>query len=113
MRFRSLGPLLPLFAFSLYAQTTVWKEEGIVHTAKSPYAKLHDVPIRAVTISDGFWGARRKTNVESSIPTMHDLMIRDGRMENFRRLSGKSAAPQKGRAIADCSMQVWMAVRNR
>jgi uncharacterized protein len=88
-------------------QTTEWKSEGIVHTASSPYAKLHDVPIRAVTIGDGFWGQRRKTNVESSIPTMHDLMIRDGRMENFRRLSGKSAAPQKGRVASDTDIYKW------
>ena len=69
MRYRSLG-LLPLLAVSLYAQTAAWKDEGIVHTAKSPHAKLHDVPIRAITITDGFWGQRRKTNVESSIPTI-------------------------------------------
>ena len=107
MRYRLLGLLLPFCAISLFAQTDAWKDEGIVHTAHSPHAKLHDVPIRAVTIRDGFWGQRRKTNVESSIPTMRDLMIRDGRMENFRRLSGKSAAPQKGRVASDTDIYKW------
>ena len=112
MRYRLSGLLLPgllfpVWAVSLYAETDAWKNAGIVYTAKSPHAKLHDVPIRAVTINDGFWGQRRKTNVESSIPTMHDLMIRDGRMKNFRRLSGKSAAPQKGRVASDTDIYKW------
>ena len=38
---------------------------------------------------------------------MHDLIIRDGRMENFRRLSGKSAAPQKGRVASDTDIYKW------
>src|SRR5215472_6389865 len=92
---------------SLAAQTNAWRDEGIIHTAYSSHAKLHDVPIRAVTISDGFWAARRKTNVESSIPSMLELMLKDGRMENFRRLSGKSTAPQKGRVAADTDIYKW------
>jgi DUF1680 family protein len=92
---------------SLAAQTSAWRDEGIIHTTNSPHAKLHDVPIRAVTISDGFWAARRKTNVESSIPSMLELMLNDGRMENFRRLSGKSTAPQKGRVAADTDIYKW------
>src|SRR5215469_18888302 len=107
MRYRLLGLLLLPCAVSLFAQTDAWKDEGIVHTAHSPHANVHDVPIRAVTIGDGFWGQRRKTNVESSIPTMHDLMIRDGRMENFRRLAGKSTAPQKGRVASDTDIYKW------
>jgi uncharacterized protein len=106
-------PYLVVFAvsgaLSLSAQTAPasWKDQGIVHVTKSPYAKLHDVPIRAVTIRDGFWAQRRKTNVEKSIPSMLDLMLRDGRMENFRRLSGRSTAPQKGRFAGDTDIYKW------
>jgi DUF1680 family protein len=101
MHYRLIGVLLSLCAVPLQPKTAEWKDQGIVHTANSPHAKLHDVPIRAVTIADGFWARRRKTNVETSIPTMRELMVRDGRMENFRRLSGKSAASQKGRVASD------------
>src|SRR5580692_6862056 len=104
---RLTGLRVFLCAVSLQAQTAAWKDQGIVHTANSPYAKLHDVPIRAVTIADGFWAQRRKTNVETSIPPMRELMVRDGRMENFRRLSGKSAAPQKGRVASDTDIYKW------
>ncbi|HKE27210.1 MAG TPA: beta-L-arabinofuranosidase domain-containing protein [Bryobacteraceae bacterium] len=103
-RFISVAVLAVL---SLAAQTSAWRDEGIIHTAKSSHAKLHDVPIHAVTISEGFWAARRKTNVESSIPSMLELMLKDGRMENFRRLSGKSTAPQKGRVAADTDIYKW------
>jgi uncharacterized protein len=107
MRYRLVGFLLALYAIPLQAQTAEWKDQGIVHTANSPHAKLHDIPIRAVTIADGFWAQRRKTNIETSIPTMRELMVRDGRMENFQRLSGKSAAPQKGRVASDTDIYKW------
>src|SRR5713226_6993977 len=70
------------------------KDQGIENLAKSPYAKLHDIPVRAVTIPSGFWASRREINVTRSIPTMHDLLEANGRMNNFRRLAGKSNALQ-------------------
>src|SRR5260370_21997798 len=51
-----------------------WKEQGVENLTKSRYAKLRNVPVRAVTIKTGFWGRRRETNVSKSIPTMHDLL---------------------------------------
>ena len=71
-----------------------WKNQGIENLSKSPHAKLRDIPVRAVTIQSGFWAPRREINVTKSIPTMHDLLEANGRMNNFRRLTGKS----RGRA---------------
>src|ERR1700746_3696255 len=51
-----------------------WRDEGIEDLTKSPHAKLHDIPVRAVTISGNFWARRREINVDRSIPTMHDLL---------------------------------------
>lgn len=73
-----------------------WKDEGVLLVDKSPYAKLHNVPVRAVTIKQGFWGARREVNVDSSIPSMEKLLEANGRMNNFLRLVGKSDAQQHG-----------------
>ena len=67
-----------------------WKDQGIENLAKSPHAKLRDIPVHAVTIQSGFWAQRREINVTKSIPTMHDLLEANGRMNNFRRLVGKS-----------------------
>jgi hypothetical protein len=32
-----------------------WKDEGVLFLDKSPYAKLHNIPVHAVTITQGFW----------------------------------------------------------
>src|SRR5579872_2689171 len=95
------------FAFGKSSATGVdstqlpWRDQGVLNLANSPYAKLHSVPVRAVTIEEGFWSKRRKTNVESSIPTMRDQLLEHGRMDNFRRLVGKSSEPQKGPVYSD------------
>jgi len=95
-------------------QTTVkltdappWKDQGVENLAKSPHAKLRDIPVRAVTITGGFWAPRREINVTRSIPTMHDLLEANGRMNNFRRLVGKSQAPQTGPVFSDSDVYKW------
>ena len=84
-----------------------WRNQGVENLAKSPHAKLRNIPVRAVTITSGFWGTRREINVTKSIPTMHDLLEANGRMENFRRLAGKSAAPQRGPVYSDSDVYKW------
>ena len=85
-----------------------WRDQGVINTSKSPYAKLHSVPVRAVTIEEGFWYKRRKTNVENSIPTMRQELESHGRMNNFRRLVGKSSAPQSGPYFSDSDIYKWI-----
>ena len=89
------------------AQNLAWKDQGIENLAKSPHAKLRNIPVRAVTIQAGFWGTRREINVTKSIPTMHDLLEVNGRMDNFRRLVGKSNAPQRGPVYSDSDVYKW------
>ena len=85
-----------------------WASAGIIATRNSPYAKLKSVPVRAVTITTGFWSKRRQTNVDSSIPSMRVELIEHGRMDNFLRLEGKSAAPQSGPVYSDSDIYKWM-----
>ena len=84
-----------------------WKDAGVIDLTNSPYAKLKTVPVRAVTIQDGFWSQRRKTNIASSIPSMHRELLAHGRMDNFLRLEGKSSEPQKGPVFADSDIYKW------
>jgi len=84
-----------------------WKDAGVIDLSNSPYAKLKTVPVRAVSIQDGFWTKRRKTNLVSSIPSMHDELLAHGRMDNFLRLQGKSSAPQKGPVFSDSDIYKW------
>ena len=84
-----------------------WKDEGVLFLDKSPHAKLHNIPVHAVTITQGFWGARRETNVDKSIPSMERLLEANGRMTNFLRLAGKSEAPQRGPVYSDSDVYKW------
>jgi DUF1680 family protein len=88
--------------------TPAWRDQGILNLAKSPYAKLHSVPVHAVTIETGFWSPRRETNVTSSIPSMGKLLEVNGRMDNFRRLTGKSTAAQRGPVYSDSDIYKWI-----
>ncbi len=88
--------------------TPAWRDQGILNLAKSPYAMLHSVPVHAVTIEAGFWSPRRETNVTSSIPSMGKLLEVNGRMDNFRRLTGKSAGTQRGPVYADSDIYKWI-----
>src|ERR1700733_7554785 len=84
-----------------------WKDQGIENLSRSPYAKLKNIPVHAVTIESGFWEKRRVINVEKSIPSMHDLLEANGRMTNFRRLIGKSTAAQSGPVYSDSDIYKW------
>src|SRR6266852_4318421 len=85
-----------------------WRDQAILNLTKSPNAKLRSVPVHAVTIEPGFWSPRRETNVQSSIPSMGKLLEVNGRMDNFRRLTGKSTAPQRGPVYSDSDIYKWI-----
>ena len=87
---------------------TTWRNEGILFVDNSPYAKLRNIPVHAVTISNGFWGSRRATNVKSSIPSMERLLEANGRMTNFLRLAKQSDAPQQGPVYSDSDVYKWL-----
>ena len=103
------GGLFSLLADPPPASTpqAAWKEAGVIDLFRSPFAKLKTVPVSAVTIKDGFWSQRRKTNLAASIPSMHDELLAHGRMDNFLRLTGKSSAPQKGPVYSDSDIYKW------
>ena len=88
--------------------TPPWRDQGVLNLAKSPYAKLRNVPVHAVTIENGFWAQRREVNVDKSIPSMEKLLEANGRMDNFRRLIGKSSAAQRGPVYSDSDVYKWM-----
>src|SRR5438876_432381 len=84
-----------------------WKDEGILFVDRSPHAKLRNVPVHAVTITEGFWGARRETNLKKSIPSMEKLLEANGRMNNYLRLVGKSDAQQSGPVYSESDVYKW------
>ena len=100
------NPALPS-PLSSSSMNVEWKDQGVLNLVKSPYAKLRNVPVHAVTITAGFWGARRQVNIEKSIPSMEKLLEANGRMDNFLRLAGKSDAPQRGPVFSDSDVYKW------
>jgi hypothetical protein len=93
-------------AFCVEAADSV-PRDPIVDDAHSPHATLHSVPVSAVRMGPGFWEARRKINVERSLPTMLDLETQNGWLDNFLRLEGKTA-PRKGPVYTDSDIYKWM-----
>jgi DUF1680 family protein len=85
-----------------------WRDQGVLDLSKSPYARLRSVPVHAVSLQDGFWSRRRRTNVDDSIPTMRLALEEHGRMDNFRRLSGRSQAARRGRIASDSDVYKWL-----
>jgi uncharacterized protein len=90
------------------ADAYAWDTQGILELRKSPFAKLHCVPVHAVAIQEGFWSERRHTNRTSSIPSLRVSLEEHGRMDNFRRLSGRSQAPRLGRIASDADVYKWL-----
>jgi len=82
--------------------------QAVIDLTRSPYAKLHPVPVKAVQLKGAFWEPRRKVNVEKSLPTMLQLLEEHGRVDNFRRLESKSEAPRKGPVYTDSDVYKWM-----
>jgi len=93
---------------TLDTSNPAWRDEGVLYLDKTPYAKLKNIPVHAVTITSGFWGARREVNVEKSIPSMEKLLEVNGRRTNFLRLVGKSSEPEKGPVYSDSDIYKWV-----
>ena len=77
-------------------------DAGIILTSSSPFAKLHDVPIRAVRLGDGIWKTRLTTNMEKSIPTFLTLLNEVGARE---KLLGRR---NKARGNSDADLAKWV-----
>ena len=85
-----------------------WRNQGVLFLQRSPHARLKDVPVRAVRMGDGFWAARRRANLERSIPSLLQLLEANGIVDNFRRLSGRKQVPRRGPLYTDSDLYKWM-----
>lgn len=65
-------------------KATKWENAGVVCTANSPYALLKSVPIRAVTLREGFWKPRLEANRDNGIPAFLAWLDRDDQTAPFR-----------------------------
>jgi DUF1680 family protein len=95
-------------AVPLLATDTPAPDAGILNLSRTPHAKVRNIPVRAVRMDEGFWTPRRRVNLETSIPTMIELLEQNGIVDNFRRLSGRKQAPVRGPVYTDSDVYKWM-----
>lgn len=80
----------------------------VVDTSQSPFARLRPVPVTAVTLSDGFWAPRWRINRDLTLPSQYHLLEETGRLDNFRRASGKIKRDFKGWFFNDSDVYKWL-----
>ena len=85
-----------------------WRDQGVICLDRSPFAKLHTIPVRAVTIEDGFWAQRRRVALEKSIPAARQLLEANGYIDNFRRISQAKDVLRQGRVSTDGDLYKWI-----
>lgn len=103
---------LLLSSFAIFAMISSSRagdaDTFVLNLNRSPYARIHNVPVSAVTIRDGFWSSRRATSAGKSLPTMLELLEEHGVVDNFRRLTGRKDAARQGPLYTDSDIYKWM-----
>ncbi len=80
----------------------------IVDTSSSPHARLRPVAVNAVRFRDDFWAPWMVRLREVTLPTQYNLMEETGRIDNFRRASGKITADFRGIFFNDSDVYKWI-----
>lgn len=72
-----------------------------------PAARLSAVPFTRVTIDDGFWAPRRKTNCEVSVPHQYAMNKETGRIDAWR-LQWKPGTEPRPHIFWDSDVAKWI-----
>jgi uncharacterized protein len=80
----------------------------LVDTSRSSHARLRALPLTDVLLSDGFWEPRRRINRDKTLPSQFEHIEETGRLDNFRRASGKIEAPYRGLYFNDSDVYKWL-----
>ncbi len=98
--------------FILLASTALaadWRDQAVLDLTQTPNARLHPVPVRAVTLQAGFWKARQDVTIQRSIPTLLELLEQHGTVDNFRRIASTSNyTPRRGPLYTDSDLYKWI-----
>src|SRR5918911_3034575 len=79
-----------------------------VDTAHSPDVRLRPLPLDAVDLADVFWEPRRRINREDTLPSQYRHLEDTGRLDNFRRASGKVGGEYQGIYFNDSDVYKWL-----
>jgi DUF1680 family protein len=84
------------------------RQPVVVDTSRSPHALLRPLPLTGVRLSDGFWEPRRRTNREETLPSQYRHLEKTGRLNNFRKASGKMEGRFEGIYFNDSDVYKWL-----
>jgi len=62
-----------------------------------PYQKLTPIGLRDVTLADGFWASRVRTNIEHTLPHVYEQIEKSGAIRNFINLAEDNGKGYEGR----------------
>lgn len=80
----------------------------VIDTSKSQHTVFQPVSIDKVHLTDKFWNYYRELNQNVMLPAQYHLCEETGRIENFRRASGKISGPFKGMFFNDSDVYKWV-----
>ncbi|MGH3145086.1 MAG: beta-L-arabinofuranosidase domain-containing protein, partial [Rubrobacter sp.] len=84
------------------------RQPVVVDTSKSPQVRLRSLPLAAVRLSDSFWELRRRINREETLPSQYRHLEETGRLDNFRKASGKMEGRFEGIYFNDSDVYKWL-----
>jgi DUF1680 family protein len=80
----------------------------VVDTSRSSHVRLRPLPLGAVDLADDFWEPRRRINREVTLPSQYKHLEETGRLDNFRRASGKTGGEYQGIYFNDSDVYKWL-----
>jgi DUF1680 family protein len=84
------------------------RAQVVVDTSGSRHARLRSLPPGDVRLADGFWEPRRRINRKETLPSQYEHIEATGRLDNFRRASGKVDVPFRGLYFNDSDVYKWL-----
>jgi len=80
----------------------------VVDTSRSPFSKLAPVPVGSVRLEGDFWARWMEVLINVTLPSQYELLEETGRIDNFRRASGKVKAPFREPVWNDSDVYKWV-----
>ena len=81
---------------------------AVLDTSRSPHALLRPLPLGAMRVEGGFWAPRLERLRSVTLPQQHRQLEQSGRVDNFRRASGRRQVPFRGTYYDDSDVYKWM-----
>ena len=79
-----------------------------INTIHSPYALLKTLPLKNVTLRDGFWSGRQAINREKSLKHAYKKLEDSGNFNNLRLAIGSGVGEYRKPVFMDTDIYKWL-----